>query len=231
MTKRKRTMLMIGGIAFVLVLFIGINVGLAARHAATFPQYWQDKANQPVPANAIRLVALGDSIMQAIGAAQPDEGIAGRIADYLHAQTGRPVHVSNVSVGGATVQAIIDQQLPRADLHQADLIVVATATDLERRVPRDTYRANLRTLLRALPPDKTIVSDLPLEPGRGAYQAILEQAANERGVKRADFARVFSGAGRRLDIFSWLFPHLNSKGYYYWFTAFQPEVDKVLDSE
>jgi len=51
------------------------------------------------------------------------------------------------------------------------------------------------------------------------------------GIKRADFARVFNGEGRRLDVFSWLFPHLNSKGYYYWFLAFKPEVDKVVDSQ
>ncbi len=231
MSKRKRRMMIIGGIALGLLLFIGINVVFAARHAASFPKYWQDKANEPVPANAIRLVALGDSIMQAIGAAQPDEGIAGRIANYLHAETGRPVHVTNVSVGGATVQEIIDHQLSKVDLNQADLIIAATATDLERRVPLETYHANLRTLLRALPPDKTIFSDLPIEPGRGAYQAVLQQAADERGIKRADFAKVFNGEGRRLDIFSWLFPHLNSRGYYYWFTAFKPEVDEVVDSQ
>jgi hypothetical protein len=72
-------------------------------------------------------------------------------------------------------------------------------------------------------------SDLPIEPGRDAYQTIFQQAADERGIKRADFANVFNGEGRRLDIFSWLFPHLNSKGYYYWFLAFKPEVDKVVD--
>ncbi len=231
MSQRKRRTMIVGGIALGLLLFVATNVVLAARRAAAFPQYWQDKANQPVPANAIRLVALGDSIMQAIGAAHPDDGIAGRIASYLSTKTGRPVHVTNVSVGGATIQDIIDQQLPQVDLHQADLIIVATASDLERRVPLDEYWAHLRALLGALPPEKTIVSDLPLEPGRGDYQAVLQQAADQRGIKRADFARVFTGAGRRRDIFSWLFPHLNSTGYYYWFTAFQPEVDKVLDSQ
>jgi lysophospholipase L1-like esterase len=231
LSKRKRNIMIIGGSVLVLVLFIGINVALAARHAATFPKYWQDRANEPVPANALRLVALGDSAMQAIGADNPDEGIAGRTADYLHTRTGRPVHVTNVSVGGATVQDIIDQQLSRVDLNRADLIIVASASDLERRVPPDTYRANLRALLRALPPEKTIFSDLPIEPGRDAYQAIVQQEADARGIKRADFAKVFNGEGRRLDIFSWLFPHLNSKGYYYWFTAFKPEVDKVVGSQ
>jgi hypothetical protein len=134
-------------------------------------------------------------------------------------------------VGGATIQDIIDQQLPQVDLYQADLIIVATASDLEERVPLDDYRAHLDALLAALPAEKTMVSDLPLEPGRADYQAVLQQAADQRGVKRADFARVFTGVGRRLDVFSWLFPHLNSTGYYYWFTTFQPEVDKVLESE
>lgn len=79
------------------------------------------------------------------------------------------------------------------------------------------------------PTEKTIFSDFPLEPGRGSYQPIFQQAAHERGIRRADFARVFNGEGRRLDIFSWILPHLNSKGYYYWFRAFQPEVDQVFD--
>jgi len=224
-------MMIIGGLALALLLFVGINVLLAGRHAATFPQYWQDKANEPLPSNAICLVAMGDSIMQAIGAAHPDEGIAGRTASYLAMKTGRPVHVTNVSVGGATVQDILDDQLPQVDLNQADLIIVASANDMEGQVPLDDYRASLRALLGALPPQQTIFSDLPIEPGRDAYQAVFEQVANERGIKRADFAQVFNGAGRRLDIFSWLFPHLNSRGYDYWFTAFQPEVDKVLNSE
>jgi hypothetical protein len=224
-------MVILGSFALALILFIGIHVLLAARNAATYPKYWQDKAAQPVPANAIRLVAMGDSTMQAIGAAHPEDGIAGRIAEYLQSKTGRPVHITNVSVGGATIQEIIEQQLPKVDLNQADLVILATATDLEQRAPLDTYDANLRALLTQLPPDKTIFSDLPLEPGREAHQAVFQQAADERGIRRADFAKVFRGEGRRLDIFSWLFPHLNSKGYYYWFVAFQPEVDKLMDLE
>ena len=229
MSSVKRRIVIIGGILLGLLLFVGINVALAARNALSFPKYWQDKANEPVAPNAIRLVALGDSAMQAIGAAKPEEGIAGRVAGYLRAKTGRPVHITNVSVGGAKVRDIIDQQLPQVDLNQADLIILATDSDLQKRVPLDAYAVNLRALLQALPPDKTIFSDFPLEPGRGAYQAIFQQAADERGIHRADFARVFNGDGRRLDIFSWLFPHLNSKGYSYWFRAFQPEVDKVFD--
>ena len=223
-------MIILGSFALALILYIGINSLLAARRAATFPKYWQDQAAQPVPAKAIRLVALGDSIMQAIGAAHPEDGIAGRIGEYIQSKTGSPVHIVNVSVGGAMVREIVDQQLPQVDVNQADLIIVATATDMERRIPLDTYETDLRALLQALPPGRTIFSDLPLEPGREPYQAVLERLADEQGIQLADFAKVFRGEGRRLDIFSWLFPHLNSRGYYYWFTAFQPEVDKWIDS-
>jgi lysophospholipase L1-like esterase len=217
-------------LASMLILYIGINVLLAARRAATFSKYWQDQAAQPVPSNAIRLIAMGDSAMEAIGATHPEDGIAGRIASYLNTKTGQPVHVTNVSVGGSVIREIIDEQVPKVDLEQADLVILAYATDMERRVPLETYEANLRALLGTLPPDKTIISDLPIEPGRESYQAILERLADEQGIPRADFAKVFRSEGRRLDIFSWLFPHLNSKGYYYWFTAFQPEVDKWIDS-
>ena len=227
----RRSVINLGIFVLAIILYIGINVLLAARRAATFPKYWQDRAAEPGPANAVRLIAMGDSIMQAIGATHPADGIAGRIASYLSTETGRPVHLTNVSSGGATIREIIDQQHPKVNLNQADLIILATATDMERRVPLDTYELELRTLLWALPPDKTIISDLPIEPGRDAYQAVLQRLADERGIPRADFVRVFNGEGRRLDIFSWLFPHLNSKGYYYWFTAFQPEVDKWINSK
>lgn len=223
-------MIIIGSFALGLLLFVGINIALAVRNASTFPKYWRERANEPVASDAIHLVALGDSAMQAIGAAHPEEGIAGRVASYLSLKTGRPVHVTNVSVGGATVQDIVDHQLSKVDLTQADLIIVATATDLERRVPMNTYLSNLRLLLQALPPDRTIYSDFPIEPGRGAYQAKLQQVAGEYAIRRADFAGIFNGVGRRLDIFSWLFPHLNSKGYYYWFLAFKPQIDEIIRS-
>jgi len=48
--------------------------------------------------------------------------------------------------------------------------------------------------------NRTVYSDLPLEPGRGPYQTVLQQVADAHGIMRADFAGVFSHQGRRLDI-------------------------------
>jgi len=218
----------IGIIALLFALFVGVNVWNAYRIAATFPQFWEAKAHEPVPANALRLVALGDSATQAIGADHPMEGFVGRIASYVQAQIGRPVHLTNVSVGGATYTDVVHKQLPTVDLKTADLVIVESSNDVEQRVPLDTYRAALDALMQVLPAEKTIISDLPLEPGRDAYQAILQERADAHHMLRADFAHIFNNEGRRLDIFSWLIPHLNSKGYAYWFLAFQPGVDTIL---
>ncbi len=221
-----KTMLILSGLAAVLLLS-GTNVLLTAMRARTYPGYWQDTMNEPVAPDAVRLVALGDSSVEAIGADRPMDGYVGRIAEYIQARTGRPVHIANVSNGGTT-QDIVRRQLPQVDLSTADLVVVADANDMESRVPLAQYRADLTALMDALPAGRTVYSDLPLLPGRGPYQALLAQEADARSIRRADFGAVFGGEGRRLDIFSWLPPHLNSRGYGYWFEAFQPQIDQLI---
>jgi lysophospholipase L1-like esterase len=206
--------------------FAGSRVFVAARRAASVPEYWRGRMNQPVQPGDFKLVALGDSSVQAIGANNPMQGYVGRIAEYVAAKTGRRVHITNVSSGGTTADIVRDQ-LPLVDLAGADLVIVANSNDMQRRTAPDLYAAVLQQLVDAVPGERTVFSDLPIWPGRSRYQAILEEATDARGIRRADFAAEFIRRGR-LDIFSWLPPHLNSRGYEYWFEAFKPEVDTVL---
>lgn len=142
---------------------------------------------EPAAPQALRLVALGDSSVEAIGADQPMDGYVGRIATYLESWMGRPVHIANVSTGGTT-RAIIRDHLPRVDLRTADLVIVADSNDLENRAPLTQYRADLTTLMAALPPSRTVYSDLPLLPGRPPYQRVLQQVADAHGIMRAEVA-------------------------------------------
>jgi lysophospholipase L1-like esterase len=173
------------------------------------------------------LLALGDSTMQAIGADDPLDGLAGRTADYLEAASGQPVHIANHAVGGATIADILRDQVPHADFARADVVIVSSGNDMERRVAPETYRSNLIKLAEHLPAARTILSDLPVEPGRSRYQPVLAEVADRYGIARADFASAFTSA-RRPDVFSWLFPHLNSRGYGIWFSAFEPKLDDLL---
>jgi lysophospholipase L1-like esterase len=217
----------IGLVAAVLVVFAGGQVLIGARRAAATPAYWRRRMNEPVQADNFRLVALGDSSVQAIGADTPMHGYIGRIAEYVGTKTGRRVHITNVSTAGTTADVVRDQ-LPQVDLPNADLVIVADSNDMQQRVPLDEYASQQQRIVDAVPAERTVFSDLPILPGRRRYQAVLARATHARGIRRADFATVFNGH-RRLDIFSWLPPHLNSKGYEFWFEAFKPEVDAVLD--
>ena len=89
-----------------LLVFVVASVLLGLLRALSVPAYWRARAAEVVPEGALRIVALGDSAMQAIGADRPEEGIAGRIASYLEQCGGRPVQLTNVSQSGATVAQV-----------------------------------------------------------------------------------------------------------------------------
>lgn len=210
------------------LLIAAANVAYTAVRSVSYPAYWRDRAREPVPDGAIRLVALGDSSVQAIGADRPMDGYVGRIAEYVTARTGRPVHISNVATA-TKVAGILRDELPLVDLSTADIVIATDTNDMESRVPLNVHRANLGKLLDLLPAARTIVSDLPPFPGREPYQEILAELADARGIMRADAHGALT-ASRRLDIFSWLPPHLNSNGYALWFEAFRPKVDELIGS-
>ena len=206
----------------VIVLFVAVNVGITGLQALATVNYWQTQMREPVAPNAIKLVALGDSSVEGIGASRPLDSYVGRIATYLGEKTGRPVHISNVATGGA-ITDIVTNQLPKVDLKSADIVIIAD--DNLNGMSLAQYRTTLETIASAVPADRTVISDLPGLPGESRYQPELTEVANEHGILTAD---VKASLGRRLDVFSWMPPHLNSKGYGYWFEAFKPQVDIIL---
>ncbi len=207
---------------------VAVMVGVTAVRAAGYEQYWRDQAQQPLAPNAFILVALGDSATVGVGALDPDNGFVGRTAALIADTTGRPVHTINVATGGATTRDILTRQLPQVDLTRADLVIFCTSNDLEQHIPLSRYQRDLKALTDQLPAQRTVISDLPLMPGRDPYQSVLSSVASATGIARADFAHVFNTAGHRLDIFSFLPPHLNDRGYGYWFDAFRPAVLDII---
>ncbi|MFI7067112.1 SGNH/GDSL hydrolase family protein [Kribbella sp. NPDC050124] len=226
--RRRRIALRVMAIGVGLLVLAEITgLLLELRQAKTYPKYWADQAAEPVAPQAVRLVVFGDSAGVGIGAWKPEDSVVGRIAGHLQERTGRPVHVANYSVGGGTFDSILTGQLQRADVARADVVVViAGSNDTGAKVPLDTYRANVTKLLEALPADRTVLSDVPLQRGRDNYQRILAELSDARGVAHADFAGAFRSA-RRLDVWAPDFTHVNSVGYRIWFQAFRPHLDTI----
>src|ERR1700737_869020 len=109
-------------IAGVVVVFVGANVAITAIQSLATVRYWQTQLGQPVPSNGIRLVALGDSSVEGIGASHAMDSYVGRISAYVGQMTGRPVHIANVATGGP-ITDIVSNQLPRVDLKTADIVI------------------------------------------------------------------------------------------------------------
>lgn len=136
-------------------------------------------------------VALGDSMTQGIGASAPDRGWVGQLADHL-AAAGRPHRVVNLSVTGARVQDVIDQQLPALrDLLDAgltpDLVtVVIGSNDVVSPRWRSGLAERFGVLLDGLP-DGAVVANLP-NPHREArrVEALLRQREGEGRLVVAD---------------------------------------------
>ncbi|WP_206665832.1 SGNH/GDSL hydrolase family protein [Pedococcus bigeumensis] len=136
-------------------------------------------------------VALGDSMTQGIGAPAPDRGWVGQFADHLTA-AGRPHRVVNLSVTGARVQDVIDQQLPalRALLDSGfvpDLVtVVIGSNDVISPRVRAGLTERFAELLDGLP-NGSVVANLP-NPHREArrVEALLRQREREGRLVVAD---------------------------------------------
>lgn len=75
-------MLLTGVVVASIAIVAAAKVAAAGGRSGTY-RYWCDRMREPVPPDAVGLVALGDSTVQAIGAERPLDGYVGRVADYL----------------------------------------------------------------------------------------------------------------------------------------------------
>ena len=220
----------------VLVLFVVViailvlRVRLVYTQRPRYAQYWRDGNGRINDHAAIHLVVLGDSLMQGIGASKPTRGLAGLAASHVAARTGRPVRVTNLSRTGAKVAEVLADQLPRAPLDDADVVLVCvSANDAFKRVPLSEYRDALDQLLGKLPREKTVAADVALVRAHGIYQPVMTELADSHGIVRADVVRAFSGVGTPLKIVAGDFFHPNDRGYRVWFSAFAPPLDELLE--
>ncbi|WP_409179566.1 SGNH/GDSL hydrolase family protein [Amycolatopsis sp. VS8301801F10] len=137
------------------------------------------------------------------------------------------MRLTNLSSGGGTVATVLDQ-LHRADLAEADAVLVAAGSaDAIARVPLGQFRADVRELAERVPADRPILSDVPLQRGSKPYRKALAETADEVKIAHADFARAFRTA-RLFDVFAADFTHVNSLGYRIRFTAFQSHLDVFI---
>ncbi|WP_370945307.1 SGNH/GDSL hydrolase family protein [Amycolatopsis sp. cg5] len=139
----------------------------------------------------LRLLVLGESTVDGVGAATHEEALTGQFAAALAERTGRGVRWQAVGRTGANARVVLEELLPSAE--PADLVVIALGVNdtielhSAARYRRDLLRlviavrrelGQVPVLLAGVPPmDKFPVLPQPLRAVLGARSAALDAAA------------------------------------------------------
>jgi lysophospholipase L1-like esterase len=197
---------------------IGLACSLAACIALTAAPVMANSSLPPVAAlphvalgiahaGKLRIVALGSSSTEGVGASSPAASYPSRLQAYLRAALPCQVEVVNAGLGGQDADQMI-ARIPAVIALKPDLVVWQTGSnDPLRAVPLERFVAETRAGVRALrqagidvmlmePQDCAV---LRATPGSLAYRDALRDLAGEMHVplvRRFDLMRTWLAAGR-----------------------------------
>jgi len=190
--------------------------------------YWSQPRGET---GGLLYVALGDSAAQGVGASSPDKGYVGLVAAHLREATGQPVQVVNLSVSGARVADVVEDQLPRLEALDPDVVTVAIGGNDVRVYDQDRFAADVDRLVDGLPPG-TFVADVPYfmhgrwETDSAEAAGTIRRVARDAGlvvVPLNDRLRDEGLRGMLTQTSGDLF-HPNDAGYEIWAAAFWAEI-------
>jgi acyl-CoA thioesterase-1 len=232
----KRFLLVIFLIVLAAVLTEVIGLAILRYNRDAFAGYWQGRAKQ---SGEITYVALGDSAAQGLGASRSERGYVGLLADHLHQTSGKTVRVINLSVSGATLRDVLDQQIPQLNRYQPDIVTLdAGANDIVQHYDKATFEADFEALIQTLPPDKTVIANMPYFGPYNLYRNQTNPHAREANTAIAHIGQQYRMPVANL--YETLAPHQspliyasdlfhpNDRGYRLWYAAFQPQTDRIL---
>jgi lysophospholipase L1-like esterase len=231
--------LVAGFVLLVAILTIGVGLALLQYNKISFAQYWRGRSN--IPGN-FTLVIIGDSVSQGVGASKPEYSFVGLLTTQLEKATGSTVRVINLSRSGATTRDALDVQVPRlANIPQADLVVLEIGANDMRNYNSDAFARNYEQLLQALPPEKSIVTDVPVFSGHPILTRQAQTANKTLYALAAKYkipvAPVFARIEQRLATTPWFWIdasdlfHPNNRGHRIWYDATWPKVSPLLDAK
>jgi len=208
------------------------GVQAARKGAALTEPYEKQSADHSVP-----VLVLGDSTAVGVGAATPEESLAGLASDYLHATS-----VENYAVSGAEVKDLRPQVAEAKLAHYRLILIQIGGNDIIAFHNASVAAALLGQILKTLPgADKVVVISAgnvggatlfpwPIRPYytylNNQYHAAFAATVTAAGMTYVNLA---SDPGAKLiqdqpDIYLHDGLHPSSAGYALWFSAIKPEL-------
>jgi lysophospholipase L1-like esterase len=227
--------IIIGSLVLFLLLFVARAIVVLKKQVRDYRDFWLAQNQLTAPKEALLYVALGDSAAQGVGATRPENGYVWLFAKYVEEQTGRPVHVVNLSVSGAKIRDLIDGQLPQlaALPKKADIITVDIGANNMRGFEPHQFESEFKEMLQQLPKG-TLVADIPYfgpdfhrHGGKQAKQAnkLLERLWPRYSAVKAGLYAVTQG-NDALSYYGTDLFHPSDKSYRLWAKAFQKVYKK-----
>lgn len=224
------------------VAILGVRAGLVWRSVGDYQQQWTKRNAEPQSFEGVTLIALGDSAAQGVGASRLEHSYVARLEQAIARKTGKPVRVINLSKSGATINDVLQQQIPNIVSYRSDPKTIITldigANDVVRGTSHTTeFKDSVAALFGTMPSD-VIVADLPYlgksrlqskNPDMITANSLFYTYAKQYGqelvplyetLKSRNSYRVYAG-----DFF-----HPSDYGYQLWFDSFWPAVERRLDS-
>jgi len=165
------------------------GVGRVHAQVLPFSQAWQSANFDALQREGPLWVALGDSMSQGIGAHDISGGWVGQLRAGF-AAAGHDTRLVNLSVTGARVHDVLNDQIPR--LHdlgaKPDLVTVLVgANDMLVRRRRAAAVDHFAMLIQELHSDNTVIATLPRRNSHAlAINALIDDAASTSRLRIAD---------------------------------------------
>lgn len=132
---------------------LALAQGLRLRsRALRLPEADGDRCGEIAGQGApIRLLAVGESPLAAVGLAHPAETVARHLAAHIAQASGRPAHWRILARGGYTAKAVRQRLVPELKAWPAELILIGLGVnDSIRLRSARRWQADLIDLIRAL---------------------------------------------------------------------------------
>ncbi|MDL2341571.1 MAG: SGNH/GDSL hydrolase family protein [Patescibacteria group bacterium] len=220
---------LIGFLVVTLILAEVISLLQLRSSLTSNATYWHNLQSQP---GELTYIALGDSAAQGIGASRPNNGYVGLVAARLATKTGKTIRVVNLSVSGAKIQDVIQQQIPQLAGYKPDFVTIEIgANDLVSFNATD-FKNSYRQLAPLLPRG-TVVANMPNFGGRikrvMAVQAANKIVADTAAAHNLPMADLHTATKSRESPFNYAadFFHPSNRGYRNWADAFWIELNKL----
>ena len=191
--------------------------------------YWREQYKRT---GDLVYVVLGDSTAQGIGASKPNRGYVGKLARFIHKESGESVRVVNLSQSGARLREIHEVMMPRFAKQHPDILTVAIGANDIASFDEARFTRELDALYAALP-GHAIVAEVPsFYFGTAEHKAqvanlIVHETAERYGLVVApvyELTRRQTGAKYAFNQVADDFFHPNDRGYDVWTSAFEPLI-------